>query len=140
MSGPPSPGPSSNVRATRKAGSQSTATFGASLPYLALRTSGSETSWSPIARTGFPLLATSSYFVREVAQEVTELLKQFRNEWLEKVTQQDGLKSEPPLSPFEVFKRIYTQRGWHLFQLYWSEHYETRINIYHTIIRILVGK
>lgn len=140
ISGPSSAGPSSNTMATNKSKSQSTASMTASLPYLALRTSKSEASWSYIARTGFPLLATSSYLVEEAAQEAKALLAQYRDEWLGAVTQFNNVVSEAPPSPFTIFKKVYTQRGWHLFQLYWSEHQETRINIYHTFVRVLIGE
>lgn len=114
-------------------------------PYLDPRTASSESGGSYIHRSGFPLLASSSYLVQAVSQETNGLLEAFVAQWHAAVdrtyraTSEETGGDEPP-SPFVIFKHLYQQRGWHLWQLYWSEHQESRRSIYHTFVRVLTGE
>lgn len=101
---------------------------------------GKEALSSFIARSGFPLLATSSYLVQEISQEVETLLECFAAAWTVAVGQAAASKAEDPPSPFVIFQNVYIERKWHLYQMHWSEHRDTRLSIYHSFIRVLTGE
>lgn len=115
--------------------------------YLSPKTSGIEQGSSYIARSGYSLLATSEQFVQSIEGEIDGLLTQFERLWQEQLEQYPSRDSDTSRdcavdrpSIFSLFKRIYKDRGWPYFQLYWSEHLKTRKSIYDNLIRCLTGK
>jgi hypothetical protein len=128
-----SSGPSRSGDAVEQNGSSSVAS-GSRTAY------GKEATSSFIARSGFPLLATSSYLVQEISQEVEALLVSFTAAWTAAADQAKTSGCEDLPSPFAIFKDIYVERGWHLYQMHWSEHQETRSGIYTSFVRVLTGE
>jgi hypothetical protein len=105
------------------------------------KTSSKDAKPSYITRTGFPLLATSSSFVQDISQEVTALLESFVQAWVTAIEQFDSIEESADLpSPFAIFRQVYVERGWHFYQMYWSEHFQTRLKIYHSFVRVLTGE
>lgn len=102
--------------------------------FLSPRTTSVEAGSSYIARSGFPLLASSEAFIAEIDQETTLLLDHFVQAWKSEEFSQESA------SPFTVFKKLYFHRGWQYFQLYWSENVKTRESIYYAFVRSLTGE
>lgn len=119
-------------------------------PFLAPRNQNSDGGKPYICKSGFEDFATSSYFVTNLRQDVNHLLVTFTQEWkwnLEEKSQNehddDKIRTgkskvkEYTESPFQIFKEIFQNQGWHLAQFFWSENEATRFAMYVTTIRVL---
>jgi hypothetical protein len=118
---------------------------GTSVPsgaFLNPSTRSTETGISHISRSGFPQLASSSIFIQSVEKAFDALFDDFSLAWLGIVAQTNNSSSTSfaTPSPFTIFKNLYTKHGCHMWQMYWSEHLTTRLNIYQTIVRTVTGK
>ncbi|PWN31669.1 uncharacterized protein FA14DRAFT_91991 [Meira miltonrushii] len=102
-----------------------------------------------ISKSGFENLATSSHFVKCLREDREKLLSAFVREWKDRkeavrkeaTEVDDNPKGKRRATgsteiPFQIFKRIFEQQGWHLAQLFWSEHDATRLAMYTSTIRI----
>lgn len=112
--------------------------------FLDPRSYSAEASPSYVTRSGFPNLASSFHFVEAASTGAAALLDEFVQAWSSTVeaalAQAEPGSPLPAPSPFAVFKGVYTRQGWNLFQLYWSEHHDTRSNIYLTFVRVFTGE
>lgn len=118
-------------------------------PFLAPKNQSSDGGKPYISKSGFENLATSSHFVKYVREDTEKLLSAFVRGWKDQMeavrkdaTEVDNLpigkrKATGSIeSPFQIFKRIFEQQGWHLAQMFWSENDSTRLAMYISTIRI----
>lgn len=117
--------------------------------FLAPKNQSSDGDKPYISKSGFENLATSSYFIKCVREDVDKLLNTFVREWKQQTealsenalevnnTVKGKRKATWPVeSPFQIFKRLFEEQGWHLAQLFWSENDATRLAMYTATIRI----